>query len=58
MANAIQDELQNNTVESPKQNFELLSQWGNIDVLYCQTLNENWRQYINYLDKEVKDIVS
>lgn len=33
------------------------SEWGEIHLLFLHTLNENWRQYINYLDQEVSKIV-
>jgi len=56
MQDALQDFFQEN--QSLDQTSEFVSQWGNIHILCLRTLNDNWRQYINYLDAEVSDIVS
>ena len=53
---ALQDVFQEN--QSLDQTSEFVSQWENIHILCLRTLNDNWRQYINYLDAEVSDIVS
>ncbi|KAL2054284.1 hypothetical protein ABVK25_005425 [Lepraria finkii] len=52
MAEELHDALQINK----DRGRELVGRWDRIHILYLRTLNENWRQYINYLDEEVSKI--
>lgn len=52
---ALQDVLQSD--HDAGEICQFISRWGSIHVLFLRTLNENWRQYINYLDGEVESIV-
>ena len=53
MAEELHDALQINK----DRGRELVGRWDRIHILYLRTLNENWRQYVNYLDEEVSKIV-
>ena len=57
LSTAMQEALHHALQRSPNKECEFISRWESVHVLFWKTLNENWRRYINYLDKEISKIV-
>ncbi len=57
LSTLMQIELQNALQKDMEQRLGFMTRWESAHLIILRTLNENWRQFICYLDEGISDIV-